>query len=434
MFVVDAARDLLVQHFQPLIAGHSDFAHPPLFVALLAVAWRTMGDSLVVSHALMAPSLPLAMIATYRLGRQVGDIALGAAAGALFGGVAVVVAEYGQVYMDLPVAATLAWAIVTWVERRYALTAALLCIATLMKIPAPLTVPAALAAVLSTRREQRADGRAWAVLAAPFVVVAGWLLYHWVVIGWLLSRPGRTITHPHDAGTLAQSGVGVALLLLTNRWRWVLPAAAMLALAHVRIARKQWIELRPIVVHVAIIFAGWFFFTAVGEFGLRYGIYLLPSYFVAMLYVVRRACVRGQAFAFGAAVLFALFVTTWHPRQPITTKYTFTPDDDLAYLDMISIGRRSARWLAEKYPEAEIYGSVPESYQLTEPWQGYVATPLRFASCRTFERHADTTQIIYIHAYHVGQLQCRRVVEGLGAPAIKHFESNGKWLELYRVP
>jgi hypothetical protein len=434
MFVIDAGRELLASHFQPLIATHSDFAHPPLFVALLAVVWRVFGESRLVSHAFVAPALPLAMMATYRLGRDAGDVALGAAAGALFGGVAVVVAEYGQIYMDLPVAALLAWAIASWMERRYALASALMCISALMKIPAPLTMPAALAALLAADRAQRRDPRAWAALAMPFVAVAGWLAYHRAVTGWWLARPGRTVTSPRDAAELGRGFVTVGVMLLMRRWRWLLLAAALSALAWARVQRKGWIDLRPIRPHLAVLGAGWVLFAAVGEFGTRYGIYLLPSYFVAMLYVVRRAGLQGTPWALGVAAVFALFVTTWHPRQPLTTAYTFSPDDDLGYLDMISIGQRSARWLAEKHSDAEIYGTVPESYQLTEPWQGYVETPLRFAFCRAFQRQSKTTQILYVHAYHPGQLQCRRIVEALSAKVIKHFEANGKWLELYRVP
>jgi hypothetical protein len=430
--VVDAARDLLASHFHPLVAGHSDFAHPPLFVAALGLAWRLFGESRLVSHALVLPALPAAMLATYRLGTKVADRVVGACAAALFGGVAVVIAEYGQVYMDLPVAALLAWGLVAWLEARRGLACSLFCVAALMKIPAPLSVPGALLVWCVADRRARRDRRGIAALSAPFVVVASWLAYHRAVTGWTFSR--RAVTTPKGLGDFAVALQAVFDRLVLGEWRWVLLVAALLGVAWVRARRGRWIDPAPVLPLLAVVGAGVLFFAVVGEFGLRYGIYLLPSALVAALYFVRAAVPRAVPFAAGVALLFALFVTTWHPRVPLTSVYEFRPDEDLAYRDVIAIGLRSAQWLAKKHPDAEIYGAGPESYELTEPWQGYVDAPLSFSSCRAFERHPDATQLVVVHAYHPQQPFCRHLTEELGAKPIKHFESGGKWLEVYEVP
>jgi hypothetical protein len=433
-FVVDAARDLMASHFHPLIATHSDFAHPPLFVALLAMAWEIFSESRLVAHALVLPALPLAMIGTYRLGSHLGDRAVGAVAAFLFGGVAVVVAEYGQVYMDLPIGAAIAWGLVAWVNERRAWAAVLFTAAALMKIPAPLTVPGALGVLVLASRERRRDVRSYAALATPFVVDAMWLAYHRAVTGWTLWRAGRALAAPQGSWAHARA-LGLVLdWLLLGQWRWVLLASAAGALVWLRLVKKEPVGLRPLAPLLAPIAAGALLFAAVGEFGLRYGIYLLPPYFVACLVLVRRAVRNAAWVSLGGAILFALFVTTWHPKEPLTSSYTFRPDENLAYLDMIDIGRQSAHWLEQKHPDAEIYGAGPESYELVEPWQGYVQAPLRFAWCKDFERHPGVTQIVYVHAYHQQQPLCRRITEALHANPIKHFESNGKWLELYLVP
>jgi hypothetical protein len=447
-FVVDASRDLLASGFWPLIAGHSDFAHPPLFVAALAVAWKVFGDSRVVSHALVLPALPAAIVATYRMGSRLVDRLVGACAAVLFATVAVVVAEYGQVYMDLPVAAVLAWGIVAWVERRRTLACLLFCAAALMKIPAPLSVPAGLLlSVLGDRlggrecrratrtppdRLARRSASAYVCLGLPFAVDGLWLAYHRWVTGWTLSR--RPVTSPaglHDFGVAFE---GVVTRLFLDQWRWVPLVLALAAVAWVRARRGQWTTPRPVAPLLAVIFAGVMMFSIAGEFGLRYGIYLLPAYFVSALYFVREALPAPWPLAAGTGLLVALSATTWHPRAPLTAHYEFRPDEDLAYRDVIAIGLRSAHWLAQNRADAEIYGAGPESYELTEPWQGYVDAPLQFAWCKSFERHPDRTQIIVVHAYHPQQLRCRRLTEELGARPTKHFESGSKWLELYEVP
>jgi hypothetical protein len=335
--------------------------------------------------------------------------------------------------MDLPVATVLTWAIVAWLEQRDALASALLCAAALMKIPAPLTVPLAFAVLLVVGPKRRRSASAWASVFAPFAIVAIWLAYHESVAGWLIARPGRTIASPHDVTTWARCFGAVGSMLLLDQWRWILPCAALGATL-LRIAQSKTMAAGPILPHLAIVASGWLFFATVGEFGPRYGIYLLPSYLVATLYVVRAGIPHAARFSLVAAGIFCLFITGWHPRRPLTTNYSFAPDCDLAYLDMIAIGQQSARWLARKFPDAEIYGAQPESYQLTEPWQGYVDIPRRFASCRAFEFHSNVTQIVYVHPYHPRQLQCRELVQSLGARLIRHFEANGKWLELYLIP
>jgi 4-amino-4-deoxy-L-arabinose transferase-like glycosyltransferase len=433
-FVVDAARDLLATHFDPLVAGHSDFAHPPLFVATLALAWRIFGDGRVVSHALVLPALPAAMVGTYLLGKRVADRVVGASSALLFGGVAFVVAEAGQVYMDLPVGAILTLGLVAWLAGRRLAASLLLCAATAAKLPYPLLVPSVLAVLLAFDPVRRRGVRSWLALAAPFVVLGVWLGYHRAVTGWLLMRPERVVRTPLDASALA-SALGTACrLFVLGQWRWLALVAGAAGVVWVRLVRRRPVVWRPVLPLIALVGAGLVFFAAVGELALRYAIFLLPPYLVACATLARAALPRPSWLLPGAAGVFALFATTWHPRMPRTTTYVFRPDEDLGYLDMITIGEKSSRWLEQTHPEAEIFGAGPEAYELTEPHQGYVSSPLKFSDCSRFQRRAGVEQLVIVHGYHPGQPLCRRLTEATGARTIKHFESNGKWLEIYEVP
>jgi hypothetical protein len=90
-----------------------------------------------------------------------------------------------------------------------------------------------------------------------------------------------------------------------------------------------------------------------------------------------------------------------------------------------------ASWLERKHPGAEILGAGPESYELTEPWQGYVQAPRHFTWCKSFEPHPDVEQIVVVHPYHPQQPLCRRIVELLPSTPLGRFSENGKWRELY---
>jgi hypothetical protein len=359
---------------------------------------------------------------------------VGGAAALLFGGVTVVVAETGQVYPDLAIGAALTWGLVAWLREKRGLAAILFSVAALMKVPAPLTVPAALLPLVMADPAKRRDLRAYAALAAPLIADVVWLAYHAAITGWVLSRPGRTLAAPQGGVSHLVALGRVLEMFLLDRWRWVVLVAAIAALAWTRSRSKEPIPWGRIAPLLAPIVLGLLLFAAVGEFAYRYAIYLLPLYFVAALTLVRAALPRGVWLVAGALGLFGLFATTWHPKPPLTTSYVFRPDEDLQYLDMIAIGGKEGRWLASKHPDAEIYGSDPESYELAEPWQGYVDAPIAFAPCRDFERHPEKTQFFALHPYASDQPACRRAAESVGARPVKRFESNGKWLELFLVP
>jgi hypothetical protein len=133
----------------------------------------------------------------------------------------------------------------------------------------------------------------------------------------------------------------------------------------------------------------------------------------------------------GALVVFA---RAWHPRLPLTVGYDFAPPQDLGYLDVIAIGVDSARYVEANLPDAEVYGSVPESYELTRPYEGYVTSPHSVAPCSSFVPHPGKTQVLFRHPYSPGQVPCAELVLQTGSRFLRRFVSNGKWVELYVVP
>jgi hypothetical protein len=440
MFTIPATRDLLATHFRPFVVGHSDFAHPPVFMALLALAWMAFGASRAVSHAFVFPFLPLAMMGTFALGtrlpterdRTAGHV-VGATAAFLFGGVAVVLEEVGQIYAELPAAAAIVWGLFAFHTGRVWCSALLFAVAAAFRIPS-LIVPATLGIVVLATPDWRHDRRRYVALLVPFALFAAWLFYHRVTTGWTVSLPQRASYVSYAPRTLARNFRAVLEALLLDGWRFVILAAALCSVLYARISRRTWGVPRSASALLACVVGGCAFFAVWGEFGLRYGVFLLPAYFVATLAIVRSAT-RGPLWvAAVGALAFPLFVATWHPTLPATTTYDFMPPQDLGYLDMIAIGRSAAAYVESTYPNAEIYGAVPESYELSDPDEGYVAAPLAFAPCTEFERHPERKQIIYKHGYSPGQIACAKVIDAVGARFKKRFESDGKWVDIFVVP
>lgn len=117
----------------------------------------------------------------------------------------------------------------------------------------------------------------------------------------------------------------------------------------------------------------------------------------------------------------------------MSNRFEFRPSDDLSYQDIIKIGQNSAKFIENRYANAEIYGAFPEIYQLTQPFQGYVSKPLDFKLCNEFNLNPHRTQILYIHLYSPIQLSCQKVLNYSSVKLLSRFTANGKWLEIYSI-
>ena len=435
LFVVCAARDLLATGFHPLVVSHTDFAHPPLFMALLALAWRAFGETRLVAHALVFPILPLAMSGVYFLGRTLSDRVTGAVSALLFGGLPVVLEEYGQVYMDLPAGTVIAWALVAWFAGRPWIAGVLFALAAMLKLPT-LVVPATLGLFVLADAESRSDARRWLSLACAPVVTAVWLTYHHAVTGWWLVQPHRTTHESRSLDRFISNFAIAEWRVLLAEWRIVLVAGALVAWL---VARRRGTlaggAARPLLPLLAMVMVGCCFFAVFGEIMERYTIFILAPYVVWCVAVLRMAThASAVPTPTIGALAFLLFTTTWRGSLPRSSVPEFDPDQNLAYLDMIRIGLQSSRYVELNHGTAEIYGSVPEWYELTAPYEGYVTRPLDFATCDRFVLHPDKEQLVFRHEYAAPQKDCAKIVADTGARLEQRFTSHDKWVELYLVP
>jgi 4-amino-4-deoxy-L-arabinose transferase-like glycosyltransferase len=428
--VVPAAREMLTHGFFPLVlGGHAYYAHPPLFVVLLALAWRIFGESRVVAHALILPFLPMAMRATYGIGARLHDRLLGFAAAVLFGATAVTLCELGQIYFDLPVAAVAACALLAWVSERPLLAGFVFAIAAWMKVPAA-TLPLGLAGALAIDRARRCDLRRWVGLAIPLAATVVWFVYHHHVTGWWIAAATKPMWVPSGMSAIAHRAVVFPRIVFLERYRVFLVAlAAVGAVVHWR--KRKPLPGRELAVLAACIAAPMTLFIA-STFLTRYALLLFPAEFLFALLLARRAF-STRVFVLCTSALLAAFITTWHPKIPLTSAYELTPREDFSYLDMIWIGERASAYLESKHADAEIFGGFLEWYELSDPRNGYVSRALDLRGC---DRFSPTTaeQLVILNAYSPEEKLCHVVTEKTGARPVTRFQSNGKWLEIWRVP
>jgi len=439
-FVARAARDLLARDFQPFVAYFSFFAHPPLFIAALALWQKWFGPSLLAAHLFILPSLPLLLLATYALGSRLYARAVGVAAAVLVGTAAVVVAEYGQIYFDLPLAALLALATLAWLADRRLAAGLLLAVCAGIKIPS-IIVPCALLASELVRHGKGALRRV-VPLALPFVVIAAWLVYHHAVEGFWLRRPPLHNHMPTDLGAFLGDARAV-LFYLHTQGRWAGSALGLAALLGLVLRRR--VSLAALRADIGtltlslIALAGLGFFALAGEFAERYGILLMPALaLLAMAALHALVGARTPVFVALVGLACGLQLRAWYPEpEPATSSglhLQVRPDADLRYLDVIALGLETAAYLAREHPKARVYGSWPETYWLGEPYLGYAARAFAVDECRNYRDDLPGEKIIVGHLYAPEQRACWKLVQRLGARPVKTLQVGEKWVQLHLVP
>jgi 4-amino-4-deoxy-L-arabinose transferase-like glycosyltransferase len=429
-FVISSAQKLLDVNFSPLIVPDSDFAHPPFFIATLALSWKIFGQKIIVSHLLMFPFLPIFLTSTYLLAKKLFDKYIALASTILVAVSPFVLAEYGLIYIDLPMASLVLAGICVWFYQKSWISAILLSLAVAIKMPAILAVIGLINYELLCSRKKI---KSLLPLLLPFATIFAWLFYHYQNEGWWLISPSRQTNTPSNVSELISSAKYVLEIFFVNQYRLLILGLGLVSTAYLYLEKKSKLVVKNILLPIIVLVISLLFFIIMGEYAMRYGMFLLPFFYILSIYFFKKTGIASTYFWIIIGLIAILSISKWHPKIENTKTYEFRPSEDLSYQDLINIGQESARFLELAFPKAKIYGGFPEIYQLTQPYQGYVSRKLNFSQCPDFMLNKNIQQIIYIHPYSPSQIACRQLLDKVVVKPIRKFESRGKWLELYLV-
>ncbi len=443
-FVINAANDLFHNNFQPWIANHSNFAHPPFLMTSLAIAWRIFGQTQLTSHLIMWPFFPILLYSTYLIAKKMAII-FPLAPTLTVAALPYILAEYYNIYIDLPTAALATASVAASVYNRQLVMSLLLVCAVLTKETALLIIPGlilyfwlATNAFISTKKFKLIF-----YLLLPVIVWVIYLIYHNLITGWLLVEPGRQI-RPLTPAIFWQSLVFIIKQIMFAQSRGFITLMAIGSLIFVQFTKTKFPKFsNPVfLMSITILVSAILFFSYIGEFALRYGIIASPFYVLSIFYLFqlpfRRYSLSKQLIItiIVLGIHLSVSYSAIHPKvnEPNQT-FIFSPPDDLGVIDMITISQQSASFLSQEYPNAHIYGAFPENQQLTQPFQGYINTPLQFSECRqnTDFSNTEQEQLVYFHLYSPVQQYCGNALIWHEHKLINKFAQNGKWIAIYKI-
>lgn len=410
-YYVPSARDLLQTGTLIPFSTPSN-AHPPLMMMYLALTWKLLGCTTVVTRTAILAIAAFSLLGVFRLAQRVTNTEVAVASAICTALYPVFFAQSSLAHLDLAAAGLTFWGLLAYVEKRRWATAIWFSLAVLAKetailaplvlfaweLIAPFLLPIFVIQseagdvgsslgprkpeflVASAPRNDRT--MSWPAirgsLLIPLIPLALWYAFHYARTGFVFGNPEF---FRYNVQATVQP-LRVLLALGLRLWQvvgylnlYVLTLAVLLAmglppLQDNGVDRKRIsldVQLRFLAVIVAYVVA----MAVVGGAVLaRYMLPVVPLVIIIFVSTLRR---RVRLWRGVVAIVALSFVAALFVNPP----YGFSIEDNLAYRNYIVLHQHAENFIEARYPMARVLTAWPASDELTHPYLGYVTRPMR---------------------------------------------------------
>lgn len=344
--------------------------HPPLFYLVAALAFRLFGPGPTVGHALIVPFTALALACTYVLGAERGGRWVGLAAAVLLGTSPLFLSMGAFLLPEMPLTALSVLALVLASRERFGAAAAVGVALVWIKetgVGPPIAIAGAIGIAAWRRGALKEAWRSIAVSLIPLLALALFFVWQRMTAGYFV--------FPHHQSLFTDRPFGIENVwtalpsLFLWHGRWVVTAAAAIALIVLAVQRRWPDALRADVTVLAIVLLalGNIVFFAKMFWLERYALPVHPGVLVLMLVVIVEAA-RSRLAAAPVLVAAGLGLSSlWTPG--VAEEHTF------AFAFVVRSHVRAFAALDDSDPL--VLTTWPLTTELREPWLGYVDAPMR---------------------------------------------------------
>jgi hypothetical protein len=413
-YYVPAARDLLL-HGELIPHSTPSNAHPPLVMAYLALAWKFLGYSPVVTRTAMLGIAAFSLLGVFRLAQRVANTEVAVASALCTALYPVFFAQSSLAHLDLAAAGLTFWALLAYVEDRPWTAALWFSLTVLAKettilaplalcawelLDAPFVIPSEARDLGSSRVQRkprflvafapRNDKTiSWSggcgQLLLPLIPLALWYAFHYVRTGFVFGNPEF---FRYNVQTTVQP-LRVLLALGLRLWQVVgyldlsiLTMAGVLAMWLPALRdhgeERKRISLEVQFSFLAVIAAYVIAMAVVGGAVLaRYMLPVVPLVIILWVSTLRR---RVRLWRVVVAIVALAFVAALFINPP----YGFSIEDNLAYRDYIVLHQQAEDYAEARYPMARVLTAWPASDEISHPYLGYVTHPMRIFRIEDF--------------------------------------------------
>jgi len=371
-------------------------AHPPLVLAWVALWWRLLGASPLVSRVAMLAVAAFALLGVYRLSERANNAAVAAGSTLLTALYPVFFAQSSLVHLDLAAAGFTCWALRAYLDDRRFAMFAWFALAGLAKETAVLAPGALavweLAGPAMFRKPNKlvlfpqSSLHRLAALAASVLPLVLWFAYHYSRTGFVFGNP-EFFRYNVQA---TANPLRVLLALGSRLWQtfiymglWAVTGLTVFAMTLPARPGVDGEERPRIAIPIQITFAVVILAYVVALSFLGGAVlsrYMLPVVPLVILIGVSTIWRRLSCWKIVVGALAALFVAGWFWNPP----YSFPFEDNLAYRDYVQLHQAGASYLEQHFAHALVLTAWTASDELNRPWLGYVHEPTRIVRIENF--------------------------------------------------
>jgi hypothetical protein len=405
-YFIPAARDILLTGD---LIPHTTLsnAHPPLVMLWLALCWKLVAYSPLVTRTAMLLVAALGFTALWLIARRLAGAQVAAATVILTALSPVVFAQSAMAQLDIAAFALVLWTLYCYICGRHwqaIVFAALAAVAKETTVAVTLTLFAVDLAGWFAYRWWPLLAAKWCMARRTLLQCAAWLLALLPLIGWYayhFHRTGHVFGNPdylrYNVGATV-TPLRILLAGLMRVWHvagymnlFVLTAAALLLLWDARRSAKKPASddggkggaLPPIAPSVQLLFA-LVVLAQVAEFSVvggallaRYMIPAIPLVVLLAVDVLRRYAPQWPWWVAGCA---ATFLTALFFNPP----WFISPEDNLTWARFVEMHQQAAHYVERHYSQQHILTAWTASDELNRPFLGYVEKPLSIVRLENF--------------------------------------------------
>jgi hypothetical protein len=398
-YYIPAARDLLLTGSLIPHATVSN-AHPPLVMAYLALTWKLIGFTPVVTRIAMLLLAAFALLGIFRLAQGAANTEVAIASAICTAFYPVFFTQSSLAHLDLAAAGFTIWGLGAYVGDRRWTMATWFSLAALSKetaILAPLALfvwhlgarlfgqSAALQSYPEEGHQNAVFGMRYVSLLLPIVPLALWYAYHLHRTGFIFGNAEffryNVQATLHPLRIVLALGLrlwqvlgylGLYLLTLATWFAMWLPPLSDEGKERQRIALEVQFSFLAVIIAYVLAMA-----VIGGAVLARYMLPVIPLVIIICVSTLRR---RVRYWRAVVAIIALAFVVGWFVNPP----YGFSMEDNLAYRDYIVLHQRAEDFLTVRYPTSRVLTAWPASDELTRPYLGYVTRPMRVLRVEDF--------------------------------------------------
>jgi len=371
-------------------------AHPPLVMAYLALAWKILGYSPLVTRGAMLLVSAFGLLGIYRLAELVANKKIAIASVICVALYPLWFAQSSLAHVDLAAAALILWGLWAYLRGRAMATAVFFTLAVLAKETAIIVPLAILLWEILNKVRRKAELRLETgnrkqetALLIPIIPVALWFLYHHHRTGYFFGNPEffrYNISATLDPARIFFAAVRRFWQLFGHMNMYAL-TIAMIAAMFLPALRdregKEEIERDRIAIPTQLLFlvviaTHWVVFSFIG--GAVLARYMLPAIPLVIIIAVSTLHRRVRYWPVVVALVCAMFVAGLFINSP----YTFAPEDNLAYADYVKLHQHADSYVEARYPHSRVLTAWTATDELSKPFLGYVTHPIAVTSIEDF--------------------------------------------------